>query len=106
MINITIYRNSNAEIYGFKAENHGDSIVCSAVSALTLNTVNSIEAFTSAEFVCDYEEEGGFLSFELTSVKNGGHDEKCGLLLNSLTLGLRMLADENRKDICLTEEVH
>ncbi|MDE6181647.1 MAG: ribosomal-processing cysteine protease Prp, partial [Eubacteriales bacterium] len=42
MIKVEFYQKSN-KIVGFEIKNHGKDIVCSAVSILSLNTVNSIE---------------------------------------------------------------
>ena len=53
-----------------------------AVSALTQNTVNSIEAFTEDEFVCDVDD--GYLHVEFPEKLS----EESKLLMNSLNLGL------------------
>ena len=84
MINIIVYRNQNFDIYGFKTENHGDVIICSAVSALTMNAVNSIEAFTDEHIIYEYDEKGGFLELELPDIKNGASSDSVMLLLNSM----------------------
>ncbi|MDR2903449.1 MAG: ribosomal-processing cysteine protease Prp [Clostridiales bacterium] len=105
MTNITIFRNQNAEICGFIAEDHGDPIVCAAVSALTLNAVNSIEAFTDEDLVYEYnEEDGGSLMVELPEIKKGGHNGDANLLLNSMLLGLQWFDHENAKHINIIDE--
>ena len=68
---------------GFKVTNHGESIVCAAVSMLCINTVNSLEAFTDCRLVCEYHKDGGYMECcvpELTA--------EAELLLKSLELGL------------------
>jgi len=86
MIKATITRDKIGNISGFTVTNHGDSLVCAAVSMLVLNTVNSLEAFAEDDFHCDYNEEGGFLAFAL---KNPATGSCCAqTLLNALALGL------------------
>ncbi len=89
MIKIEIFRNKNNEIYGFRADNHGASIVCSAVSVLTFNCVNCIEAFTEADFSFEAAEKGGgFLKIEVGEIKNNAHNHDADLIFNCLLLGL------------------
>lgn len=102
MISIHIYRNTNNNIYGFLAKNHGLDIVCSAVSILTFNAINSIEAFTSIsnkDFICKYKKKGGLLNFEIPTIKNGNENRDVNLLLNSMLLGLRDIQTEYGKYI-------
>ena len=52
MISVTVYKDKNNHYTGFRCDGHaeyaepGEDIVCSAVSVLTLNTCNAIEALT------------------------------------------------------------
>ena len=43
MILAEIFRDESGGITGFTVQNHGESIVCAAVSMLVLNTVNSLD---------------------------------------------------------------
>ena len=61
-----------------------NDIVCAAVSAMTINCMNSIEEFTDTLFYCDSNETDGMISFRIT--ENNGADAQ--LLLKSLVLGL------------------
>ena len=87
MITVTISRNSKG-FAGFSAEGHagyaeeGYDIICSAVSALTVNTVNSIEAFT--EDALSGEQKDGFISCRFPE----GLSREGELLMNSMVLGL------------------
>ena len=70
MIDIEI-RKSNSGCYtGFTVKGHagfsdsGSDIVCSAVSMLVINTINSIEKFTSDEFDVKNDELKGVIEFE------------------------------------------
>ena len=68
----------------------GEDIVCAGISALVINTVNSIEAFTEDEFTIDVDESSARIHF---MIKNKPSKESL-LLLNSLILGLQRMEDE------------
>lgn len=96
MINIEVIRNSENKVCGVKVLNHGDPIVCSAVSILFLNTCNSIEEFTSAEFSVDVAPDGGDAVLTVSKFDEEG---KAELLLNSLVLGYKSIEiEESYKD--------
>lgn len=61
----------------------GEDIVCAAVSALVINTINSIEKFTEDAFTCDCK-NGMIQNWEFTSEVSPGTE----LLMDSLMLGL------------------
>lgn len=61
----------------------GQDIVCAAVSALVINTINSIEEFTEDAFTCDCA-DGQIRSWEFTSAVS----PETGLLMDALMLGL------------------
>ena len=86
MINAKIVRGHHGKIISFTVENHGESIVCAAVSMLVLNTVNSIEKLTRDKFTCDYNENGGYLTFSLTN--QTGMSDCINILLEAMALGL------------------
>lgn len=96
MINITIYKNAEDMITGFKVSGHagfanaGSDIVCSAVSALVINTINSIGHFTSDRFTLDQNEKKGLIEFHVISQPSSN----ASLLLNSLVLGLSGIMDK------------
>ena len=94
MIKAKFFKNESNELCGFEVKNHGDPIVCSAVSVLTLNTVNGIETFTDCSTVCEYEENGGYIKL---MAEDAGDDTK--LLLKALELGLVSLQNEYPKHI-------
>jgi hypothetical protein len=87
MITVTIYKNSH-QYKGFAVKGHagyaeeGYDIICAAVSALTVNTVNSIEKFTEDTF--SGEQKDGWLSCEFPE----GLSERSVLLMDSMVLGL------------------
>lgn len=68
----------------------GQELVCSAVSALTLNMANSVEHFTEDAFQAEMEEESGTFHFRFT----GKAGTEATLLMNSLVLGLTDIEEE------------
>lgn len=96
MTKVTFYQDSNGVVIGFDAWDHagyanaGEDIICAAVSALVLNTINSIEAFTSDVFTADVKEEDGRIEFRLKQKPS----DDATLLLKSLILGLQGIENE------------
>ena len=100
MIKVTIYQNHSNVYCGFRMEGHagfaayGNDIVCSAVSVLVINTMNSVEQFTDDQFDGAVHKEEDVVSFDILSEPVS---EAAGLLMNSLVLGLKALQDEYGK---------
>ena len=96
MTKVTFYQNSENQCVGFTSEDHagyaqeGEDIVCAGISALVINTVNSIEAFTEDAFSVFSDEETGMISWHL----EGNPSKEAGLLLNTMILGLKGMADD------------
>ena len=106
MINVSIYKNAENLVTGFRLSGHADyseygsDIVCAAVSALVINTINSIENFTSDRFTLDQDEKKGFIEFQVISPLSNNSN----LLLSSLVLGLSGIVEEyTEKYIKLTQ---
>ena len=106
MINVSIYKNAENLITGFRIAGHADfseygsDVFCSAVSAVVINTINSIENFTSDRFSLDEDEKDGYIEFHLVSSMSNNSN----LLLSSLALGLQGIEEEyTRKYIKLTQ---
>jgi len=113
MIRIKIFRNSNGDIYGFRLKGHADyaeegsDIVCSAVSVLTVNTINSIELFTDEQYNCETDgKKGGYLECMLPNVKDGSKNHDAQLLLKAMLNGLNDIEKEYGCYISINEEVH
>lgn len=96
MITAQLFQNPAGEYWGFQIDGHagyaeaGEDIICSAVSVLALNTVNSIETLTKIKPVCQMKD--GYLTCEIPLL----HSQKANcpdvsLLLNSLALGLNSI---------------
>ena len=88
MIEVNIIRNSESKAVGVQVLNHGDPIVCSAVSMLLLNTCNSLEEFTDAHFSFECATEGGDATLIISKFDDEG---KAELLINSLVLGYKSI---------------
>ena len=93
MITAVIYKNSDDEILGFHTTGHagydryGRDIICAAVSALSINAVNSIEALTADRF--KVEQADGDLKFKLLTKDK----PETQLLLKSFVLGLESIQE-------------
>ena len=91
MIQITILKNQVNEYTAFRCIGHagyadpGEDIVCAAVSVLVINTINSIEHFTSDEFDLSTDQESGRIDFSLKD----GYSKESLLFIQSLVLGLQ-----------------
>ena len=89
MIHVTIFQNKYKECVGFQTEGHaeyadpGQDIVCAAVSALIITTVNSLDAFTDEKI--EVGEDDGYVSIHF---KTNPNTERGKLLMDSLILGL------------------
>lgn len=100
MTQITVFRNQNHEFLGFECLGHagyadaGEDIVCAGISALVINTVNSLSAYTAEKFKTDSEAETGkiFLQFN----NPAGHD--ADLLMKSMVLGLQEIQNNYGND--------
>ncbi|BFL47418.1 ribosomal-processing cysteine protease Prp [Lactonifactor longoviformis] len=98
MITVIVYQRSDGEYIGFETSGHADyadegyDIICAAVSALTVNAVNSMETFTEDEF--GGEQRDGYLKCMIT----GPVSTTAALLLKSMVLGLEMIQENYGKE--------
>ena len=105
MTHITIYRNQNHEVERFSCAGHagyaasGSDIVCASISVLVINTINSIEAFTSTAFICDAEEESGDIDFRFTDEIS----PDASLLIESMILGLKEIQNDYGKKFLILD---
>ncbi len=100
MIMVTIFRDGYDNLKGFELSGHagysesGSDIVCAGVSVLTLNTINSIEAFTEDEFTLDQNEHTGYIKFSFS----GEVSSESLLLINSFVLGINSMIEAGNED--------
>ena len=96
MTQITIYRNENHVVERFICTGHGGygeygtDIVCASISVLVINTINSIEAFTSVAYTCEADEETGDIDFQFTEEISSD----ASLLIESMILGLKEIQND------------
>ena len=94
MIQVNV-KKQNENIIGFRVEGHsgyaphGSDIICSAVSVLTINCINSIEELAEDEFLVDTDEERGLIDFTLQK----GPSPEAELLLRSWELGIAQISE-------------
>ena len=90
-------------LYGFEVSNHGNPIVCAAVTALAINAVNSIETLTETglEYEHEPEQKGGFIRCIATDLRDGEDEDSALLLLKSFELGITKIADQYPKDLVI-----
>lgn len=108
MIRVVKLRDEQGTLCGFCCSGHsgyaesGSDIICSAVSALVINTMNSIEAFTDDACSCRQEPESGTIEFRIVS-------RPCReslLLLDSLFLGLQGIEEGyGKRYLTISKEV-
>lgn len=96
MITVTFYKKHNQQFAGFQVTGHADSVeegadlVCCAVSVLTINTVNSIEAFTVDDFSEMEDEELGLIEIMF----DGDISDQTQLLMDSYYLGITSMTEQ------------
>ncbi|WP_410771837.1 ribosomal-processing cysteine protease Prp [Fontibacillus sp. BL9] len=95
MIIVSILRSRDNDIKGFEVSGHagyaksGQDIVCAGVSAVTVGTVNSIEALTGT--VMDAEMKNGFLNANLPDNIHPDAVRQVQLLLSSMVVMLQSI---------------
>lgn len=100
MIQVCIYMDKDKRCKGFTMSGHaeyddlGKDIVCSAVSILTFNTINSVEAFTKDKFEFDSDEEKGYIKVDF--IGDVSHDTE--LLMSSFALGIESIIKDGNYD--------
>ena len=106
MIQFIVWKSDN-QYKGFESIGHagfaeeGLDIICSAVSALTINAVNSIDAFAEDDVEVEQAEDGGFLRVRFPKALS----DRAALLMDSLVLGIESIqADYGNEYITLLIE--
>lgn len=90
MTTITITKTSNDSYKSIECNGHagfadyGNDIVCSAISVLTINLINSIESFTEDAISVDQDSNQGLIRL----VFDGEPSRDADLLLKSFQLGV------------------
>ncbi len=107
MIKIDIRRSDDGRIRSFSSKGHagysdkGSDIVCSAVSVLVINTLNSIERLLPDDFG---KMEVGNNEGYIRCIFRDEPSEKAGLLLESMYCGLMDIREKYGKYIEIRED--
>lgn len=106
MTRVNVFR-KNARIVGFEVTGHtgyaeaGSDIVCSAVSALTQTAAAGVSEYLSID--CVTETDDGRLKFELGHSISDNECAKAEIILETMVLGLKSIADGYGKYLKIIE---
>jgi hypothetical protein len=99
MTSITITKNANDSYKAIECNGHagfadyGNDIVCSAISVLTINTINSLDNLTEDEIELFQDEDKGIIRFEFKAEPS--HD--ADILVRSFELGIESIYQQYGK---------
>ena len=99
MTTITITKSSNDTYKSIECLGHagfaeyGNDIVCSAISVLTINLINSIDKLTDDKISVDQNEDDGYISISFENEPS----KEADLLLRSFELGIDSIFREYGK---------
>ncbi|SFB67415.1 ribosomal-processing cysteine protease Prp [Butyrivibrio sp. YAB3001] len=99
MTTITITKNSNDSYSSIECKGHagyaeyGNDIVCSAISVLTINLINSIDSFTTDKYATEQDEKKGLIVIRF--LEEPSHD--ADLLIKSYELGVESIFQQYGK---------
>lgn len=106
MIKGSFKRTGSGRIVSFELTGHaeaapyGSDVVCAAVSALAISTVNGIDALAGFEPIVEVADvEGGYLYVEMLTTVNQEQKNIAQILLENLLLGLQSIENENTEFI-------
>ena len=109
MINITIIK-KNQDIITIEVKGHsgyaqaGSDIVCSAISVLTQNLINSLIELVKISPVYVINDDMPYLSVSIPQGLNGRAFQDSQLLMRSAELGIRDVANSYKKYIKIKEK--
>ena len=100
MTKINLYYNNQGDLWCFTLDGHagyaghGEDIVCSAISMIVINTINSIDQFTKEPLLLDQDETQGYIKCSFDKIKSNKGSKEAILLLKSMVLGLNSIKRE------------
>lgn len=103
MIIAKIISTPSGEITGFDVDNHGETHVCAAVSAMVINTVNSIEILCDDKISYEYSPDGGHIEFSLDAPERVSMEAR--VLLASMVIGLASIQEQHPNDLTIQEVI-
>ncbi|WP_112181482.1 MULTISPECIES: ribosomal-processing cysteine protease Prp [Paraliobacillus] len=110
MIQVTIYRKSNKQIYAFELSGHAESgphghdLVCAAVSAISFGSVNAVIKLCEIEPNIDQGGEGGYLYVQLPEQLDEGKRQAAELLLEGMFVSLETVERDYNQYIRIFEK--
>ncbi len=76
-------------------DNTGKDIVCSAVSALAIGAINSVELLLKIDLKAHQDDKnGGYLEWDIPKMKDTVLDDKLQLLMQAMVESLKMVKEE------------
>ena len=97
MIKISLHYNKQGDLWHFSLDghagyaDHGQDIVCAAVSMIVINTINSIESFTEEPTELKEDAGKGYIDCIFPQIRHNHGSKEAILLLKSMTLGLESI---------------
>ena len=97
MISVKITKNRNGLFQGIECNGHaeydeyGNDIICSAVSMLVINTVNSIEELAKCKIHVDENDKDGYLKMTILEPLKDESLRDASLFIESLILGINQV---------------
>jgi len=110
MIRVTIKRKPSGAIESFRVKGHalydesGKDIVCAGVSAVTVGTVNAVEALSGLEL--QVKTAHGLLHVDVADNLDEATDAKVQLLLESMIVMLRSIEQSYGAYIALQDKTN
>jgi len=104
-----VRRSSDRRIVSFAVEGHakfakpGKDIVCAGVSAVTVGTVNAVEALAGVELPATMR--NGWLQSEIPETGNPPADDRVQLLLESMRVMLESIEQSYGKYVVISEQL-
>jgi Predicted ribosomal protein len=109
MITVTIVRNAtDRRIVSFEVSGHahyakhGQDIVCAGVSAVTVGTVNAIEAVAGVTLPASMR--NGFVSSDIPAQNDASADERVQLLLEGMAVMIDSIRQSYGKYVAIQEQ--
>lgn len=97
MTTITVRKDKNGSYRGFYCMGHAEyakrgkpDILCAAISALTIGTVNSLEELAGEQIKVTADEENGFFKCDFEDILQ----EKSSFLVDSMVFSLENISKE------------
>lgn len=110
MVTVTFYRREDDRritqfmIAGHaKFAKHGRDIVCAAISAISVGTVNAIEELVGLELPASMKD--GWLSSTIPSLDDGSKNQQVQLLLESMRVMLTTIETSYGKYVQVREQI-